>query len=198
MTGRVVGRVLVARHGAAEYETDTVTDAGGSLTAEGRAQSRAMGERLAAYDVGQVFCSSMSRAVQTAELAALRIGVQVSVRDGLREFGVGDYEGVPCEPDPIRPIYAHWVAGDMTVRIPGGESGVEGVTRFAAVLDEAVARPRTSLVVSHGAIICTALSTLACNLTPKDVHGHRLDHCDPIEMARDDEGWRVVSWPGLV
>ena len=100
----MTSRLLVARHGATVYETDTVTDAGGSLSPEGRAQSRELGERLASYDVAHVYASSMSRATQTAELAAHRLGVEVSVRDGLREFSVGDFEGAPCEPDPIKPI----------------------------------------------------------------------------------------------
>jgi 2,3-bisphosphoglycerate-dependent phosphoglycerate mutase len=191
-------RLLVARHGAAVYETDTVTDAGGSLSAEGRAQSRELGERLAAYDVAHVFASSMSRATQTAELAARVLDVEVSVRDGLREYSVGDLEGAPCEPDPIAPIYAEWVAGDMSVRIPGAESGTEGVERFEGVLAEAVAGPATALVVSHGAVICTALSMLARNLTPQQVRGRLLAHCDPIEVERGGDGWRVVSWPGLI
>jgi probable phosphoglycerate mutase len=192
-------RLLVARHGAAEYETDTVTDAGGSLTAEGRAQSRALGERLAAYDVAHVFTSSMSRATQTAELAARVLGVGVSVRDGLREFGVGDFEGAPCEPDPIRPIYRRWVEGDLSARIPGAENARDGIERMTRVLDEACQahEGRSVLVVSHGAIICTTLPSLAGNLSIERVHGRPLPNCGVVEMARDDAGWVAVSWPDL-
>ena len=35
----------------------------------------------------------MSRAVQTAEIVAARLGVGVTAREGLREFSVGDHAG---------------------------------------------------------------------------------------------------------
>lgn len=195
----MTARLLVVRHGEAEYETHAVTDEGGSLTTEGRAQSRALGELLAPYDVAAVYASSMSRATQTAELAARVLGVEVVVREGLREFSVGDFEGVPSEPDPIRPIYARWVEGDLDARIPGGESGAEGVERIRWVLEEAAgAHPdATVLVVSHGAAICTALPALARNMSIDQVHDHRLANCGVVQVVRDEEGWLVTDWPGL-
>ena len=39
-------RIIVARHGEAEYETPEMNAAGGSLTALGREQARDLGERL--------------------------------------------------------------------------------------------------------------------------------------------------------
>ena len=195
----MTSRILVARHGAAVYETDTVTDGGGSLSPEGRAQSRALGERLASYDVAHVYASSMSRATQTAELAARRLGAGVSVRDGLREFSVGRLEGAPSEPDPVEPIYARWVAGDLSARIPGGESAIDGIDRMTRVLDEACTSHvgRSVLVVSHGAVMCMALPSLARNLSVDRVHGRPLPNCGVVEMRRDADGWVAVSWPDL-
>lgn len=191
--------MLVARHGAAVYETDTVTDAGGSLSPEGRAQSRALAARLAADEVAHVYCSSMSRATQTAELVAGALDVGVTVREGLREFAVGDLEGAPSEPDPVRPVYQRWVEGDLDARVPGGESATDGISRMRAVLEGAVeTHPgRTVLVVSHGGLICTALPHLARNLTIARVHQRHIANCDPVEMSYDEGGWVALGWPGL-
>ena len=80
-------RVFLARHGEAEYETELLMDHGGSLTTTGRAQARELGEKLRSERIAHVYSSTMSRAVQTAELAAGVLGVEVTVREGLVELG---------------------------------------------------------------------------------------------------------------
>ena len=71
-------RVFLARHGEAAYETALLMDHGGTLTARGRAQARELGERLRAEKIAHVYSSTISRAVQTAELAAAVLGVEVT------------------------------------------------------------------------------------------------------------------------
>ena len=98
-------RVFVARHGEADYETDLLTDDGGSLSARGppavarrwRRRWRASGSRTSS-------ASPLSRAVQTAEIAAAVLGVDVTVREGLREFGGRvARRAAAADPDPFRP-----------------------------------------------------------------------------------------------
>src|SRR6478609_3419986 len=86
-------RILVARHGEAEYETELCGDDGGSLTALGRAQARELADLLSGERIARVWTSSLSRAVQTAEIVAASLGVDVVVREGLREYGVGSLAG---------------------------------------------------------------------------------------------------------
>ena len=86
-------RVLIARHGEAEYETEVCSDDGGSLTPLGRGQARALAARLRGERVARVWPSSLSRAVQTAEIVAAGLEVDVIVREGLREYGVGALAG---------------------------------------------------------------------------------------------------------
>ena len=50
-------RILVARHGEAEDETELVSDDGGSLTALGRRQALELGELLRGERVARVWCS---------------------------------------------------------------------------------------------------------------------------------------------
>ena len=125
-------RVLVARHGEAGYETEALSDHGGTLTARGQEQSRALGSSLVERRIARVWSSPLARAVQTAEIAAAALGCDVTVREGLRELSVGAYVGGPVEPDPLRPTFDRWLAGDLMARIDGAESGAEIVDRFRA------------------------------------------------------------------
>ena len=129
--GRV--RVLLARHGEAAYETEGVGDGGGSLTSLGRSQAHSLGLVARREGMEAVWCSSLSRAVQTAEIAASVVGVPVTVREALVEFDVGDIRGLPYDPDVIEPVMASWLGGDVDGRISGGETGREAALR---VLDE--------------------------------------------------------------
>lgn len=192
-------RVFVARHGEADYETDLLADHGGSLSSAGRAQSRALAEALAGERIAHVYASSMSRAVQTAEIAAGRLGVDVTVREGLREFSVGSHAGHPAEPDPFRPVFDDWIEGRLDTPIPGGESGSQVVDRVRAVLEEAADRFRGEavLVISHGGAICTAIPNLARNLDPRHLVGRPLANCGVVELAADADGWVARSWAGV-
>ncbi len=191
-------RVFLARHGEADYESDLLSDAGGSLSDLGRSQSSGLAERLSGERVAHVFASSMSRAVQTAEIVAARLGVGVSVRDGLREFGVGSHAGQPAEPDPFRPVFEDWLDGYLDTPIPGGESGSQVVARVRGVLEEAAERHRGEavLVVGHGGAICTSIPNLARNLGRRFPLTRPLANCDVVELDADADGWTARSWAG--
>jgi len=80
-------RVFVARHGEALYESDLLSDAGGWLSPRGRQQAKDLAATLAPERISRVWASDMARAVQTAEIVAGALGVDVVVRKGLRESG---------------------------------------------------------------------------------------------------------------
>jgi len=191
-------RVFVARHGEAAYESDLLSDAGGWLTTLGREQSRVLADSLAGERIARVWTSDMARAVQTGEIVAARLGVDVVVRKGLREFGVGDAAGTTGIPDPFAATFAAWLDGDMTARIPGGESGVEVVERYGAVLEEVADshRGESVLVVSHGGVMCMALSALARNLTASHSRDLPMPNCGVVALEADADGWMARSWGG--
>ncbi|CAM3791161.1 histidine phosphatase family protein [Nocardioides zeicaulis] len=191
-------RVLVARHGEAAYESELLSDAGGWLTPLGRAQARELAESLRGQRVARVWTSDMARAVQTGEIVAGVLGTDVVVRTGLREFGVGDARGTTGVPDPFAATFAAWLDGDLAARIPGGESGEEVVTRYRAVLEEVADthRGEAALVVSHGGVMCLALSALAVNLAPSHSRDLPMPHCGLVAMEADADGWVARSWAG--
>jgi probable phosphoglycerate mutase len=189
-------RILLARHGEAEYETALVTDDGGSLTARGREQARALAERLRGERVARVWTSPLSRAVQTAEIAAAALGVDVVVREGLREYGVGSLAGTDGdESAAIGPVFRAWVDGDETARIPGGESVTGIVARVHAVLAEvADAHPGEAvLVVGHGGSILASLPDLV-GRPRASAYDVVLPNVGLVELEADADGWRLVRW----
>lgn len=186
--------VLLARHGEAAYEATTWSGEGGSLTREGRTQARALAERLHGRRIAQIYSSTMARAVQTAEIAAAHLGADVATRVGLQEFSVGDYRDVERDTDPFADTFGQWIDGNLSARVPGGESGAEVVARAQSVLDDiADAHPgETILVVAHGGILSLAvrnLLTYESGLKPK-----RFDNCAFAETELRADGWRLIGW----
>ncbi|MFC4783734.1 histidine phosphatase family protein [Nocardioides sp. MAHUQ-72] len=191
-------RVFVARHGEAEYETDLVTDDGGCLTPQGRAQARALADRLRGERIARVWTSSLSRAVQTAEIVAARLDVDVVVREGLREYGVGAIAGTHAdERAHVGAAFDAWVEGDRDATIGGGERIDAFVGRVTTVLEEVADEHRgeTALVVSHGGAILAALPPLV-GIAAERVRGLSLPNCAAVELEADAEGWRLTTWDG--
>ena len=118
-------RVFVARHGEADYESELLSDAGGWLTTVGRLQARDLAESVAGERIARVWTSDMARAVQTGEIVAARLGVDVVVRKGLREFGVGDAAGTTGDPDPF-------IAPGSTATSRPGSPARRAVTRSSS------------------------------------------------------------------
>lgn len=190
--------LLLARHGEAEYDTVLLGDVGGSLSLTGRAQARDLGRSLRGARVSMIYCSSMARAVQTAEIIAAELGVVVRVRDDLREWSVGEYAGQEYAEGMYDEVFASWHADDLTVGIPGGETGAEIVRRvkdeLATIVD--LHRGETVLVVSHTGAIQMALPQLCSNVASDYCAGRTLSSCDVVEIAADGDGWVLRSWAG--
>ncbi|MEO5852912.1 MAG: histidine phosphatase family protein [Nocardioides sp.] len=184
-------RIVLARHGEAEYESAELNDDGGSLTQRGRAQARGLGRQLHDERVAHVYTSSLARAVQTGELAAGVLGVEVTVREGLHEFGVGDARGQSSGEGHFAPVVSRWLGGDPDTRVPGGESGAEIADRVAAVLDDLADRHRgeTVLVVAHGGAILATLSVLAWRRGRTD----QIVNCAFAVLERDGDGWLLTT-----
>ncbi|CAN5196980.1 hypothetical protein BH24ACT12_BH24ACT12_13320 [soil metagenome] len=188
--------VLVARHGEAEYETQLLSDAGGSLTRRGREQAGELGDALAARNIAMVYTSSMARAVQTAEIVAARVGSAVRVRDGLVELSVGNHAGQADAPGVFVPVFDRWRAGDLGAAVDGAESGERTVARVSGVLAEMadLHRGETVLALSHGGVMSLVLPLLAANLSDTYAFGQPLGDAAWVELRVDADGWRCARW----
>lgn len=164
-------RVYLARHGEATYETGRVRDGDGQLTPAGRAQARSLAEALRGARIARVWTSPLARAVQTAEIVAGVLGVDVVVRQGLREYGASARAGGHAE----------------------GSEDVEA--RMRAVLQEAADEHRGEavLVVSHAGAVMAAVPPLV-GLPRGPGPGVMLGSCGVVELEADGEAWQIISW----
>ncbi|HET8665725.1 MAG TPA: histidine phosphatase family protein [Nocardioides sp.] len=185
-------RILVARHGEAEYESEGTGVSGGSLSRLGRQQARELGERLRPERVALIVCSELSRAVQTAEIAGAVLGLPVTVRMGLEEFDVGELRGKPFDPAVVDPVLAAWQRGDLDAGVPGGESGSEAAHRVLAVLDDVAdqARGEAVLTVTHGGVISALWGTIAPG-SPAAPPPDDIGNGSTYVFERDADGWRA-------
>src|SRR3954451_3317606 len=185
-------RLIVARHGEAEYETPEMNATGGSLTTLGRGQARGLGERLLPQRVAAVVCSDLSRAVQTAEIAAAVLGLPVRVRERLQEFPAGDYLGRPYDHTFFDAMVSSWMRGDLAAGVPGGESGRQTADRVLAVLDDLADeyRGETVLVVSHGGVILALWGAIAPGSSAAPA-SDGVANCSTYVFERDSDGWRA-------
>lgn len=172
-------RVFLVRHGATERTAEnrfSGTD-GVDLSQEGRAQVRALHERLRRCSIDAVYASPLSRTQETASILAEGRGLEIEFRDGLREIGHGHWEGLTRREVETRfpHEYDSWEEDPLTFAPEGGESGISVLARALPVMrDIVVSHPgQTVLVVSHKATI----RLLLASLLGFDARGYR-DHLD--------------------
>jgi probable phosphoglycerate mutase len=159
-------RLLLVRHGAttATEENRFSGASGAELSEVGRWQAARLGERLADQQLTAIYCSSLSRAVETARLIGSHCRLEPVVREGLQEIHHGHWEGLTRD-EVERQFggeYAAWEADPFTFAPAGGESGVSVLARALPVIREIVTgHPGEQvLVVSHKATLRLILSSL--------------------------------------
>ena len=132
-------------------------------------QVRVLVEQLVSRRVAAVYSSRMERAVESADLAASELGVRSAAVDGLQEFAAGELAGAV-------------------------------VTRFTKAIEDIADthRGETVLVLTHGGAMSLAIPRVSVN-AGNDVAAQRfLPNCAVAEVEVDADGWRLVSWPGLL
>lgn len=199
-------RLLLIRHGQTpsnlRYLLDTAVP-GPGLTALGEGQAAALPEALADEDIEAIYVSTLTRTQLTAAPLAAARGLDVIVRDGIRELTAGDLEMLPGDSERgllyMRTVFA-WAAGDTELRMPGGESGAEALARYDAVVAEAAGSGAgTVALVSHGAAIRMWTAARADNVDVPFAAGHPLENTGVVILEGSPaDGWKALSWAGAV
>lgn len=159
-------RVYLVRHGATQLTAEDrfSGSVGVDLSDEGRRQVRRLAERLADDHISAVYCSPLSRTVETASLLAKPHGLERRHRDGLREISHGRWEGLTRREveEHFPDEYASWEADPFTFAPQDGESGLAVLARALPVIREIVVahEGQNVLVVSHKATLRLLLSSL--------------------------------------
>ena len=159
-------RLYLVRHGATALTAeDRFSGAiGVELSDEGRDQVRRLAERLAGESIAAVYCSPLSRTLDTARILASPHGLTPQTEAGLREISHGRWEGLSRREveERFRDEYAAWETDPFTVAPEGGESGVAVLARALPVIRGIVSRHEAQrvMVVSHKATLRLIISSL--------------------------------------
>ncbi|MTE12003.1 histidine phosphatase family protein [Nocardia aurantiaca] len=200
----MTGKLILVRHGETEGNVGKILDTrlpGLPLTERGVAQAKTYGANLTAPPQ-RLFSSAALRAQQTGGYIEAATGVSLTVLEDLQEVQLGDLEGLNTTAAHMefQRVYHAWHFGDLSVRVPGGESGEEVLARYIPALerlrDEFLAAPDSPdvIVVSHGA---------AMRLVSRELTGvprlfaanNHLDNTETIElMPFADNLWECTRW----
>ncbi len=146
--------IWLARHGETPYNAIRRFQGQGAvpLSDRGREQARALAEEAAGHAFASLWCSSLARARETADIVADRIGLDPIEDRRLAETDAGAWTDrlfdEVLEEDPER--FAAFVAGDPAFAFPGGESFADQQERVCeALADVEASGPLPALVVCH-------------------------------------------------
>lgn len=154
--------ITFVRHGETDANAASIWQGQGdaALSETGRAQARALRDRLSGVEFDLVVSSDLARTMETADLA----GLDPVPDPGFREMDIGEWEGLTRSevherfPEQLRQM----AAGDRDVAMGGGESWNAFSARVDAAIEalaDRVAPGSRVLVMAHGGVIHSALAT---------------------------------------
>jgi broad specificity phosphatase PhoE len=155
--------LILVRHGETEWNSghrvQGHTDV--PLSERGRAQAARLAPRLAREPIRAFYASDLSRAIDTAEPTALRMGLSTVCSAAFREAHYGSWEGLNVTEIAARfpAEYERWRLDSARHRPPDGESLEELQSRVMTALAELLERHggETLCVVAHGGSIRAAI-----------------------------------------
>ena len=188
--------ILLVRHGITDWVErhilHGITDI--PLNENGLRQAREAAEALKDVHASHLYCSPLTRCMQTAQAVAARVHLEPAALDGLRELDFGWLEGKPfLDPSTMKlsPItrfidrYRH-----QLIRMISGEPVSHLRRRVLAawqqILDEN--RDEISIVVGHSAVFNTILIHCFGKNFPKGTHYYSMHPGSICEIAIDDAG----------
>jgi len=154
--------LVFIRHGETEMAGKFCGHSDPELNAAGELQAARAAEEVANLGIERIYSSDLRRAAQTAAVLGRRIGVEVELRDSLREIYFGLWEGLSWREIEIRfPQEAgRWTQDFPLQSAPGGEAYAAFTARIDAAIEPLLheALLRTIAVVSHRGVMSYALT----------------------------------------
>ena len=148
------------------------------LTSEGKIMAKDFAAAYSKLKWTAVFSSPMIRTIATAKPLCEMVGVDMQLRDGLKEIDFGKWEGkTPVEVNQqYHDEYVRWQSEPGWNAPPGGERAIDIARRSSEVIEEIEKTYQVGnvLVVAHKATIRIML----CSLLGIDVGRYR----DRIDM----------------
>lgn len=161
------------------------------LTDLGLEQAARVGERLKIEPISHIVSSSMQRAAQTAAPLAEALGLQVELRDDLRELDEHRGEYIPAEEMKMTDEFMDAFKEDPLLVFGGKEQHETMKVMITAAIDEIVAQHRggTVAVFCHGGVIGTYLQVLLNQEVPFFI---QMDYTGIARLTCSSKGMRTI------
>lgn len=159
-------KIYFLRHGETTYSKTGgfCGDLDPELTAEGSQMAAQFATTYATLPWNAVYVSPMKRTIATAKPLCEAVGIEMQVRDGLREIKYGEWEGKTLESvkQEYTEDYINWLTEPAWNAPNGGETSVQIASRASLVIAEIEEKYKSGnvLVVSHKATIRIILCSL--------------------------------------
>lgn len=159
-------RLLLIRHGQTVWNGEGRIQgwSESALSDLGRVQMVRLANRLAVFPVEAVYTSTLGRARESGEILARRLRLPVIPDERLREYGLGQLEGLTWADIETRypEIARSWRESDRFVPLPGEEGRLVFFRRVWSAMMEIVERhpEATVAIVTHGGTIAAFLHRL--------------------------------------
>ncbi|WP_250630370.1 histidine phosphatase family protein [Rhodoflexus caldus] len=172
--------LYIIRHGETEFNKRGFVQGSGidsNLNDTGRRQAQAFFEHYRHVNFDKIYVSALKRTWQSVEPFFLR-GVPMQVLPGLNEISWGHKEGkVLSNEDDLQyfDMLNSWRSGDLTVKVPGGESPLEVAERQKVAIRHIMqfTHEERVLVCMHGRAMRIILSLLLeTPMTEMDKYDH--------------------------
>ncbi|HEX5170280.1 MAG TPA: histidine phosphatase family protein [Cyclobacteriaceae bacterium] len=160
-------KIYLIRHGQTDYNKMGIVQGSGvdtSLNDYGREQARAFYEIYGKIPFDKVYTSTLRRTIESVK-NFIDDGLPYESLSGLNEICWGNKEGQRITPE--EDAYYHWLLeewrrGNTSLRIEGGESPEDVISRMKPAVDHILLHPgeRTILICMHG----RAMRILLCHL----------------------------------
>ena len=173
-------KLYFLRHGETRYSATGAYcgEVDAESTPEGAQMAKAFADAHRSIPWTAVYVSPMKRTIATAKPLCDALGLEMQLRDGLKEIRYGKWEdkSVDYVKQHYWDDYIRWLAEPAWNPPTGGETSVEIASRASLVIAEIQAKYATGnvLVVSHKATI----RILLCDLLGIDLGRYR----DRIDM----------------
>lgn len=164
-------RLILVRHGETEWNRQSriIGHTEIALNDTGRKQAELLAQALRNEKVSAIYSSPLQRTRETAAEISRVLGVKVEFNDALKEIAAGDIDGLTFDEVAERhgDFFQHWMRGDPTLCLPGGESFTDLRNRTWPAVQRIVGKHGDGdvIVVSHTlAIMSIVASALDMNV----------------------------------
>jgi probable phosphoglycerate mutase len=191
--------VFLVRHGETEWNLigRQQGQLDSALSELGTKQACALAEGLCGKGIEVIYSSDLGRALQTAEIIAGRLGLEVNIDKRLRERHLGSLQGVTREEFRVShpKESAAYEAGDSDCKLAGGESARQRYERCVACCAELAGRHAGGriLIVSHGGVV-GSLFYHALGLALTEPRRFSLFNAAINSFSVSGEVWRLDTW----